>query len=61
MDAYDKHTNLGNKKILPLELPSMVKAKNFSDHPRSDVLIIIIIIIINNNNNNNNNKIKKVS
>jgi hypothetical protein len=48
MDAYDRCTNLG-KKILPIELPSMVEAENFSDHPRSDGLIIII------------NKIKNIS
>jgi hypothetical protein len=33
MDAYDRCINLG-KKILPIELPSMVEAENFSDHPR---------------------------
>jgi hypothetical protein len=32
MDAYDRCTNLG-KKILPLVLPSVVEAENFSDHP----------------------------
>jgi len=31
--AYDRCTNLG-KKILPIVLPSMVEAENFSDHPR---------------------------
>jgi hypothetical protein len=34
MDAYDIYTNLG-KKILPIELPSMVEAENFSYHPRT--------------------------
>jgi len=33
MDAYDRCINLG-KKILPILLPSMVEAWNFSDHPR---------------------------
>jgi len=33
MDAYDRCTNLG-KKILPIVLPSMVEADNFSDRPR---------------------------
>jgi len=33
MDAYDKYTNLG-KEILPILLPSMVEAENFSFHPR---------------------------
>jgi len=32
MDAYDRCTNLG-KKILPILLPSIVEAENFSDHP----------------------------
>jgi len=32
MDAYDRCTNL-EKKILPILLPSMVEAENFSDHP----------------------------
>jgi hypothetical protein len=27
------------KKILPILLPSMVEAENFSDHPRIDVLV----------------------
>jgi hypothetical protein len=31
MDVYDRCTNLG--KILPIVLPSMVEAENFSDHP----------------------------
>jgi hypothetical protein len=34
MDAYDRCTNLG-KKILPILLPSMVEAENFSGHPRT--------------------------
>jgi hypothetical protein len=33
MDANDRCTNLG-KKILPIVLPPMVEAENFSDHPR---------------------------
>jgi len=33
MDAYDRCTNLGGK-ILPILLPSMVEAENFSDHAR---------------------------
>jgi hypothetical protein len=33
MDAYDRCTNLGEKKILPKVLPSMVEAENSSDHP----------------------------
>jgi len=33
MDAYDRCTNLG-EKILPIVLPSMVEAENFSDHLR---------------------------
>jgi len=33
MDAYDRCTNLG-KKILPIELPSVFQAENFSYHPR---------------------------
>jgi hypothetical protein len=33
MDAYDKCTNLGKKKILQIVVPSMVLAENFSDHP----------------------------
>jgi len=32
MDAYDRCTNLG-KKILPIVLPFMVEAENFSDNP----------------------------
>jgi len=32
MDAHDRGTNL-EKKILPIVLPSMVEAENFSDHP----------------------------
>jgi len=36
MDAYDKYTNL-EKKILPIVLPSMVEAENFSDHPLSEI------------------------
>jgi len=32
MDAYDRCTNLG-KQTLPILLPSVVEAKNFSDHP----------------------------
>jgi len=35
MDAYDRCTNLGKKKILPIVLPSMVEAEKFSDHPRT--------------------------
>jgi len=34
MDAYDRCTNL-EKKILPILLPSMVAAENFSGHPRT--------------------------
>jgi len=33
MDAYDRCTNLG-KRILPILLPSMFEAENFTDHPR---------------------------
>jgi len=33
MDFYDRCTNLGTK-ILPIVLPSMVEAENFSDHLR---------------------------
>jgi hypothetical protein len=33
-EAYDRCTNLGEKKILPIVLTSMVEAENFSDHPR---------------------------
>jgi len=36
MDAYDRCNNL-EKKILPILLPSMVEAENFSDHPRKIV------------------------
>jgi len=32
MDAYDMY-QLRNKKILPIVLPSMVEAENFSDNP----------------------------
>jgi len=39
MDAYDRCTNLGRKKILPIVLPSMVKAENFSDYPHIAVPI----------------------
>jgi hypothetical protein len=35
MDAYERCTNLGKKKILPIVLPSMVEAENFSDHLRN--------------------------
>jgi hypothetical protein len=31
MDAYDRYTKSG-KKILPIVLPSVVEAENFSDH-----------------------------
>jgi len=34
MDAYDRCINLGKKNVLPILLPSMVEAENFSDHPR---------------------------
>jgi len=34
MDAYDRCTNLG-KKNLPILLPSVVEAENFSDLPRN--------------------------
>jgi len=34
MDAYDRCTNLGKKKILPILLPSMIEAENSSDHTR---------------------------
>jgi len=34
MDAYDRCINLG-EKILPIFLPSLVEAENFSDHPRT--------------------------
>jgi hypothetical protein len=40
MDAYDKCTNLG-KKVLPILLPSMVEAENFSNHPRTTVSLTI--------------------
>jgi hypothetical protein len=33
MDAYDRLPNLG-VKVLPILLPSMVEAENFSDHLR---------------------------
>ena len=33
MDVYDRCTNLG-KKILPIVLPSLVEAENFSDYLR---------------------------
>jgi len=32
MDAHDRCTNLG-EKILPIVLPFMFKAENFTDHP----------------------------
>ena len=32
-EAYNRCTNL-EKKILPIVLPSMVKAENFPEHPR---------------------------
>jgi len=38
MDAYERCTNLG-KKILPIVLPSMVEAENFSDHPRNSIYL----------------------
>jgi len=31
MDAYDRCTNLG-KKIVPILLPSVIRAEKFSDH-----------------------------
>jgi len=34
MDAYDRCSNL-EKKSLPIVLPPMVEAENFSDHPRN--------------------------
>jgi len=37
MNACDRCTNLG-KKIFPILLPSVVKAENFSDHPRNYTL-----------------------
>jgi hypothetical protein len=37
MDAYDRCTNV-EKQMLPILLPSMV-AENFSDHPRTPVII----------------------
>jgi hypothetical protein len=37
MDAYDRRTKLG-KKILPILLPAMVEAENFSDHPRTHTI-----------------------
>jgi len=33
MDAYDRCAKV-KIKILPILLPSMVEAENFSDHPR---------------------------
>jgi len=42
MDAYDRCTNLG-KKILPILLPSMVKAENFPDHPRTLGLALVLV------------------
>jgi len=41
MDAYDRCTNLG-KKILPIVLPSMVEAKNFSEHPRTRIFLAVV-------------------
>jgi len=35
MDAYDRCTNL-RKKIMPIELPSMAEARNFSEYPRKN-------------------------
>jgi hypothetical protein len=35
MVAYDRCTYL-RKTILPIVLPSMVEAENFSDHPRTE-------------------------
>ena len=34
MDAYNRRTNL-EKKTLPIALPYMFEAENFSDHPRT--------------------------
>jgi hypothetical protein len=33
MDAHDRRTNLG-EKILPIVLPFMFRAENFTDNPR---------------------------
>jgi len=33
MDAYDTCTNLREKKIFLIVLPSVVEAENFSEHP----------------------------
>ena len=36
MDVNDRCSNLG-EKILPIVLPSMVEAENFSDHPHTHI------------------------
>jgi hypothetical protein len=47
MDAYNRCTNLG-KKTLPIELPSMIEAEKFSDHPRMFQKKILVFFIQNN-------------
>jgi hypothetical protein len=48
MDAYDSCTNL-EKKILPIVLPSMVEAENFSGHPHiSPTLLLSSVHLITN-------------
>jgi len=43
MDAYDRCTNL-SKKILPILLPSMVEAENFSDHPPIKLIHSLLLV-----------------
>jgi hypothetical protein len=46
MDAYDTCTNLG-EKILPIVLPSMVEAENFSDRPLLTILLVYRAYLLN--------------
>jgi len=43
MDAYDRCTNLGKKNLLPVVIPSMVEAENFSDNPRSYIVKFLFL------------------
>jgi len=49
MDAYDRSTNLGKKKILPMELPSTVEAEIFSDRPRMFQKKVLVFFFTKNN------------
>jgi hypothetical protein len=44
----DRCTNLGGKKILPIVLPTIVKAESFTDHPHTEIQTVIHHILQGN-------------